>query len=692
MNTGFAEKWRKRQACRRCRRIKVRCEFDSPDSDTCTRCAKAGVECQLNPPAGSESLALKSHRRGAKYAWVETKAVYTEAARAQKIAELEQVVEDARTEIAQLRGSLQGPGGPIPGQSMQGPDPHGALQIPPPTSLGLPGSLNSGHSRQGSIVTQASFVDPALAGIDPTLDPMASADVVAGALAAARDPSQVTASSTVAAPASNMVSEGLEGAIRGGIITRQDAQRALVAGTNLAVSRGVPYSGELPRDLETTPIRNEPVLTLTIVAIGAASLNMSCSESLVTLLGSVLGDRVLSRGNSTLELARAAVLYAQFGTTTHRSREDSYLSLAVSLARCLDLGSPQDVRALSFDDGHPGKDSARARIHTLIHIYEVAALYGLSNSSSITIRVLDSIPKLTAAIVDGLPSVHKTQMQLIEQGQRVIEEIAAGVGSEEDDGDDGDEKLLIQFNDVVKGSPDAEAGPFKDFTLLIELSVYETALFRQLLRSDSRRSAISDKLSLVANKASQVLDVAVTPVKRNDSTPSFVFIVAIRAISALIRVRMVSWLLALDTMSKDVNSLYTELRHAWAAHTSQSWFIAQLHPLYLRIERWLGIHLIKGNNKSLIQAREQILGEILNRVDLTRNTSAVLNGQEEDYNVDPSLAGLTGSVQPATDNSNKFEGSIDPSTVFYVSGPDPTYNDIGLLLKDLFQDVTEIFI
>jgi hypothetical protein len=41
----FADTWRRRHACQRCRKSKVRCEYDSPGSIICKRCTKAGVEC-----------------------------------------------------------------------------------------------------------------------------------------------------------------------------------------------------------------------------------------------------------------------------------------------------------------------------------------------------------------------------------------------------------------------------------------------------------------------------------------------------------------------------------------------------------------------------------------------------------------------------------------------------------------------
>uniref|UniRef100_A0A060T7A2 ARAD1D01694p n=1 Tax=Blastobotrys adeninivorans TaxID=409370 RepID=A0A060T7A2_BLAAD len=65
MSEGFACTWRKRRACTRCRKIKVRCEYDSPDTVRCTRCVRAGVHCQVPDFGGSKASSRQTngHRR-----------------------------------------------------------------------------------------------------------------------------------------------------------------------------------------------------------------------------------------------------------------------------------------------------------------------------------------------------------------------------------------------------------------------------------------------------------------------------------------------------------------------------------------------------------------------------------------------------------------------------------------------------
>ncbi|KAA8898791.1 hypothetical protein TRICI_006475 [Trichomonascus ciferrii] len=105
----FAENWRKRRACTRCRRIKVRCEYDSPLSETCRRCQRAGVECHpgLKPLEGSESTGQNTT-----YAWVEKVRLKTRPTdnsteeEENKIAQLERIIQEAQGEITNIKARI----------------------------------------------------------------------------------------------------------------------------------------------------------------------------------------------------------------------------------------------------------------------------------------------------------------------------------------------------------------------------------------------------------------------------------------------------------------------------------------------------------------------------------------------------------------------------------------------------------
>lgn len=59
--------WRKRQACKRCRQLKVRCQFASPAATACVRCTKSGIECEYPQPdpSASEMVANEMDLQGA---------------------------------------------------------------------------------------------------------------------------------------------------------------------------------------------------------------------------------------------------------------------------------------------------------------------------------------------------------------------------------------------------------------------------------------------------------------------------------------------------------------------------------------------------------------------------------------------------------------------------------------------------
>lgn len=117
-STNFAEKWRKRQACDRCRRIKVRCEYEGLDNDSCKRCTKAGAQCVIsnltrensgeNEPRKMRKTSNKSSRNNSsKYAWVERVRLKSEPIkntqeRDEKISELKKVINDSWVEIHRL--------------------------------------------------------------------------------------------------------------------------------------------------------------------------------------------------------------------------------------------------------------------------------------------------------------------------------------------------------------------------------------------------------------------------------------------------------------------------------------------------------------------------------------------------------------------------------------------------------------
>lgn len=117
-SANFAEKWRKRQACDRCRRIKVRCEYEGLDNDSCKRCTKAGAQCVISTSPrenGSENEPRKMRKTSnsnrnsssSKYAWVErvklkSQPIKNIQERDEKISELKKIINDSWVEIHRL--------------------------------------------------------------------------------------------------------------------------------------------------------------------------------------------------------------------------------------------------------------------------------------------------------------------------------------------------------------------------------------------------------------------------------------------------------------------------------------------------------------------------------------------------------------------------------------------------------------
>lgn len=116
-SANFAEKWRKRQACDRCRRIKVRCEYEGLDNDSCKRCTKAGAHCVISnlardsvgdhEPRKVRKTSNNSSRNSSKHAWVErvklkTQPIKNIQERDKKISDLKAVINESWVEIHRL--------------------------------------------------------------------------------------------------------------------------------------------------------------------------------------------------------------------------------------------------------------------------------------------------------------------------------------------------------------------------------------------------------------------------------------------------------------------------------------------------------------------------------------------------------------------------------------------------------------
>lgn len=98
----FAENWRKRRSCVRCRRIKVRCDYDSPLTTTCRRCTKAGVVCE-------QTTLKRSHNDNSNDSGMKRSKQDHEDSREsdlKRLAELERLIKNSQIEADQVRQKL----------------------------------------------------------------------------------------------------------------------------------------------------------------------------------------------------------------------------------------------------------------------------------------------------------------------------------------------------------------------------------------------------------------------------------------------------------------------------------------------------------------------------------------------------------------------------------------------------------
>lgn len=112
MSAEFAENWRRRRACERCRRTKVRCEYESPIATSCIRCTKAGAVCETTAPNG-EKVAQSSTSSRSSYSGPDRPGSLSDSpsSNASRIADLEAAIVGARNELRKLRGETEAPSG-----------------------------------------------------------------------------------------------------------------------------------------------------------------------------------------------------------------------------------------------------------------------------------------------------------------------------------------------------------------------------------------------------------------------------------------------------------------------------------------------------------------------------------------------------------------------------------------------------
>lgn len=741
----FAEKWRKRQACRRCRRIKVRCEFDSPDSDTCTRCAKAGVECQLNPPSSSEMTGLRSHRRGAKYAWIETKQVYSESQRTQKITELEQIIEDARSEITMLRGGTAG---------------YNAMYSPPPpagSGGNNPAASTGAGGPSAAAAAAASLESSQLMGAISSMLPPYTSGGDAGTNAAGNT---AAGSGGAGGAMSDVVQHNgwnldlvrrpdcVQAIVDAALLSENDAKNAYNGFRN-----SLYYFFPLPLDPSTSMTTANQLEALAYIAACAATFNFPNAENLVSFLETVVSDRLLVQGQPTLEIARAVLIQAIFIHSCTVKQLPIHLSSAISIITALDFGGREDLKILSSSSKNNNKadvEFSRRRVETYLSTYIYAASLTLTTGDDKYIKMVPVtsglIDTLSANVDDGSDAAEdvntrrsliltakmtmnasevKTLIDQMDLADKGIEDLKDIVDKQKAVMLENYENLKTLYPDVEGGATVSYPESFRTFRVQnsqLTLALNEILINSFILKINKEPPHDDDIFMSVSNEMlsvfNELFDSFIQATNSDWYLNKYTYTRTLLAFPALIRLRLAMWSFDKE-FPLDLDTLFYQAKQAWYGAKHQSLVLEKLYPLLELIPKYLNLRITNSStdNKggavysSSALTLRQVLRDAINGVQTAIDYSN-LSSQDND-NVDPSLAGLQASSssdpedivkkeqQQQKQGGNNSKTSIEPSlypgadasAIFTISlGADgqtftPSYGEVEQLLKELYKEV-----
>lgn len=307
MSEGFACTWRKRRACTRCRKIKVRCEYDSPDTVRCTRCVRAGVHCQVPEFGGSKASSRQTNGHGHGHR------------------RPSQLAEEASSPIVTSLPKISD------------------LVVPtsPPSSL--------------------------LGGSPPKYGDEDRASRIAR-LQKVRDDVERELRTLQGAGGDKNKINCVEGAINQGLLTEQEA-RNLYAMFSTHAANALTFGPDILVDFNDMK-RFQPVLSLAIITASACCTRGSSVDQMIQYLDRVICDLLFTIQAPSCEIVRALIVMCVYIHPNPGSKAPMYVLLALSLCAAMDPGSAKDVEVLlNVNVPSAERDIARGKMDTYIDLY-----------------------------------------------------------------------------------------------------------------------------------------------------------------------------------------------------------------------------------------------------------------------------------------------------------------------------------
>ncbi|CAN6619815.1 hypothetical protein TRVA0_007S03840 [Trichomonascus vanleenenianus] len=624
----FAETWRKRKACNRCRKLKTKCFFASPEDDKCQRCIKSDSVCETNLPRNEAGLlpVMPTPRQSSVQsydyagfphietnqivvadsatAWLEeikARPTANQTEKENKIIQLQDLIERANEELYGLQGMLYARNVYPPERGYevaQMPPPSmDYMQIDSPYDMAVVGS----HGLQLPQVIQDAFVD------------------------------------------ADWSVNWVKVAIEGGLVTEQTAQS--LYSTFLST-----YTPALFFQMEhlsslTSFAENHSLLALSyITAAHCASPNRDFETSalLVRLVDRAIAEYCSSadsddtptspgEANFGLDAIRAIIVGTQFFYPRSRDKDVQNLHLAVMLTNYLDLASVDEVKALVDRKNTPPDEFryCQERIQTYFAVYIAASWQAITRCK---VRLYKSLPPVThtlhlldrynesefdqilydlthllstaftmmtdlgSGIDEALPhrKMRKKLGRLVDEYNSLASE--CGLSPSHRARSDDKERLantnyhMVQLIEVVHQHMLASMSEMLLFNVAYSLhKLNETdADFANVLDDDTLRNDFETLSRDITTHIDKVLASFGRICSGNVVITKYSYMLPLASVETLIRLRLTHWSLGQD-FDLDLDSIYSQFKETWSSASQRTFQLE--HDRISRIDKLMRLRM-----------------------------------------------------------------------------------------------------
>lgn len=564
---NFAETWRRRRACKRCRKAKVRCEYDSPRSIMCKRCAKAGAECVVESLEHTKtSSAAANHSSGNNNADsglyddlggpVSKCNVTSRPARMERIKELKETIATAQVELEALRDPSDKDGK------------HGE-----PTEAGKNNSNSDSEKNNNN-----------LAAVDGGKD-------------------------------GNAVRE----AINAGHLTESEARTYYGYLAELSMEKYIPFSSSLILDDFDKCCEQQPLAALSLITGAAAFHRLTGMNEFQLYVEGVLSNRLIVYSNLSLDLVRALTLLGFFIQPWPTIKTTLYLSLAISMAVTMNYGDEKDVADLyNYSRDSEEWSVARQRVQMMLSLNCVTLAISINTGTDEyasminvptkardalytcgcledkhlvhTVKTL-SVGKESIYAFNNLFSYKQTSQELKAMLDREKKKLSECVESA---------KFLVPVSE--RNSDKFPLQPLMLFESQMRLILNEAALNRIVYQDDRELLNLEiarDIANEIMSMCRFMIDSYLKLVNHNRMMPKYVYVRSVQAVIALARVAVIYKSLN-EEVPTDISSLIDSVVETWNEGAKVSYNLQNMRFMYTRVERILKLRQLQTDNGNIV--------------------------------------------------------------------------------------------